>query len=49
MYFVSIIYMFCHPRNMIEWVSIGFSNAKHKMAANMQIKVAITEIPFFWP
>ena len=40
------IYMFCHPRNMMEWVSIGFGNAKHKMAANMQIKAAITEIPF---
>jgi len=24
---------------------IGFDNAKHKMAANMQIKAAITEIP----
>jgi len=32
---------------MMEWVSIGFDNAKHKMAANMKIKAAITEIPFF--
>ena len=30
----------------MEWVSTGFGNAKHKMAANMQIKAAITEIPF---
>jgi len=43
------IYMFCHPRNMKKWVSIGFGNAKQKMAANMQIKAAITKIPFFWP
>ena len=41
------IYMFCRPWNMMEWVSIGFGNAKHKMAANVQIKAAITEIPFF--
>jgi len=34
---------------MTEWVSIGFGNAKHMMAANMQIKAAITEIPFVWP
>jgi len=39
--------MFCHPSNMMEWVSIGFGNAKHKMAAKLQIKAAITEIPFF--
>jgi len=32
---------------MMEWVSVGFGNAKHKMAANRQMKVAITEIPFF--
>jgi len=32
---------------MMEWVSVGFGNAKHKMAANMQIKAAITEITFF--
>jgi len=31
----------------MEWVSVGFGNAKHKMGANMQIKAAITEIPFF--
>jgi len=31
----------------MEWVSIGFGNAKHKMVANMQIKAAITETPFF--
>jgi len=32
---------------MTELVSIGFGNAKHKMAANMQIKAAIIEIQFF--
>ena len=35
----------------MEWVSIGFGNAKHKMAimaTNMQIKAAITEIPSFF-
>jgi len=32
---------------MMEWVSINFGNAKRKMAANMQIKAAITEIPIF--
>jgi len=31
---------------MMEWVSINFRNDKHKMVANMQIKAAITEIPF---
>jgi len=30
----------------MEWVSIGFGNSKHKMAASMQIKTAMAEIPF---
>jgi len=46
MYFCVYIYMFCHPRNMMEWVSIAFCNAKYKMAANMASKMAavITKI-----
>ena len=44
MYFC--VYMFCHPRNMMEWVLIAFGNAKYKMAANLASKMAavITKI-----
>jgi len=39
MYFLCL-FMFCHPRNMMETVSIVFGNAKYNMAANMASKMA---------
>jgi len=38
--------MFCHPGNMMEWISVAFGNVKYKMAANVAFKMAavITKI-----
>ena len=44
----SCVYLYVLPPKEYDGMGfIGFDNAKQKMAANMQMKAAITEIPFF--